>query len=60
MAAVERHGSDASVGFVVLKYAAKFTSWSHADRSYFIRLSLHYLKKIMFIDTKDVKTWSKQ
>jgi len=55
MAAVESHGSDASFGFVVLKYAAKFNLWSHRDTSYFIRLSLHNLKNIMFIITKDVR-----
>jgi len=53
--ALESHGSDASFGFVVLKYVAKFNSWSHRDRGYFITLSLHYLKKVMFIVTKDVR-----
>lgn len=52
---MESHGTDASFGFVVLKYAAKFNSWSHRDRSYFTTLSLHYLKKVMFIVTKDIR-----
>jgi hypothetical protein len=55
MAAVESLGSDASFGFVVLKYVTKFNSWSHRDRSNFVTLSLHYLKKVMFIVTKDVR-----
>jgi hypothetical protein len=55
MSTVESHGSDASFGFVPLKYAAKFNSWSHRDSSCFITLSVHYLKKIMFIVTKDVR-----